>query len=263
MNRLSRPTALDRGLRFIALVALFFSTTSDARAQGNGSSALVIAYRAKPGERAHFRKIMSGDGMEQLRNWKRKGVIADYRALFTTFAGEDLPDMFLIVRFNRAKDQERWQRVEETMPGGLPLRAQSIASVLSTAVADVVSEEHTVKPTDRSQYLVSEYDVLVDMPRYSSYFLGYAVPQFQEWEKAGVLSSYEFYINQNPAGAPWGSFVLLEYKDLGALAARDSVKAKSRVQLAATNPVWKSWSDDKSTLRREKAGIPLRMLREP
>jgi hypothetical protein len=110
---------------------------------------------------------------------------------------------------------------------------------------------------------VLQYDVLVDMPKYTSYVQGYATPQFDEWEKAGVLSSYASYVNQNPAGAPWSSFILLEYKDLKSLAAREVVKAKARADLAASNPTWKKWSDDKTAMRKEKAAISVRALNQP
>ena len=101
------------------------------------------------------------------------------------------------------------------------------------------------------------------MPKYTSYVLGYAIPQFDEWEKAGVLSSYAAYTNQNPAGAPWSSFILLEYKDLPSLAAREVVKNKARADLAASNPTWKKWSDDKTAMRTEKLAIPVRALNVP
>jgi hypothetical protein len=93
--------------------------------------------------------------------------------------------------------------------------------------------------------------------------LGYAVPQFDAWEKAGALSSYSSYVNQNPAGAPWSSFIVLEYKDLKSLAAREVIKTQARAELAATTPTWKKWSDDKTAMRTEKAAIPVRALNQP
>jgi hypothetical protein len=93
--------------------------------------------------------------------------------------------------------------------------------------------------------------------------LGYAVPQFDAWEKTGALSSYASYVNQNPAGAPWSSFIVLEYKNLKSLAAREVIKNQSRADLAATNPAWKKWSDDKTAMRTEKTAIPVRLLNQP
>src|SRR5665213_1593923 len=140
--------------------------------------------------------------------------------------------MFLLVLFNYFIDLARWQRLEVLFPGGLPPDAQQIATVDSSATADIVKESTAAQSTHESQFLVLEYDVLVDMPKYTSYVLGYAVPQFDAWEKTGALSSYASYVNQNPAGAPWGSFIVLEYKDLASLAAREAIKNKARAELA-------------------------------
>ena len=98
------------------------------------------------------------------------------------------------------------------------------------------------------------------MPKYVNYVRGYALPQFDAWEKTGALSSYASYINQNPAGAPWGSFIVLEYKDLKSLAEREVIKNNARAELAADNPSWKKWSDDKTAVRKEKTAIPVRAL---
>ncbi|HEX9202032.1 MAG TPA: hypothetical protein VF865_20920, partial [Acidobacteriaceae bacterium] len=229
----------------------------------NGPTALITSYRAKPESRAKFRSVMQTEGVAQFEKWKKAGVFASYLALFTTYAGDNVPDMFLVVRFNHFSDLARWQKIEENYPGGLPADAQLIASPNTSATTDIVKESSVAAPTRDSQFFVLEYDVLVDMPKYTSYVLGYAVPQFDEWEKAGVLSSYASYVNQNPAGAPWSSFIVLEYKDLPSLAAREVVKNKARAELGASNPTWKKWSEDKTAMRTEKAAIPVRALNQP
>ena len=244
-------------------MSLATAHTALAQAEVNGPTALIATYRALPGQRAKFRDIMRTQGVAQFEKWRQAGVFASYQALFTTYAADSVPDMFLLIRFNHFTDLARWQRIEEDFPGGLPADAQQIASANTSATADVVKESITHVTTRESQFFVLEYDVLVDMPKYASYVLGYAVPQFDEWEKAGVLSSYASFVNQNPAGAPWSSFILLEYKDLPSLAAREVVKNKARADLAASNPVWKKWSDDKTAMRTEKAAIPVRMLNQP
>ena len=234
-----------------------------AQAEANGPTALIVTYRVKPGARVKFRSIMQGEGVDQFERWKKAGVFASYQALFTSYAGDSVPDMFLVVRFHHFSDLARWQKIEETFPGGLPVNAQLIASADTSGTADIVKESHAAPTTKESQFFVLEYDVLVDMPKYTSYVLGYAVPQFDAWEKAGALSSYASYVNQNPAGAPWSSFMVLEYKDLQALAAREVIKNKTRAELAVSNAEWKKWSDDKTAMRREKAAIPVRALNQP
>lgn len=248
-------------IAFIAAIAV--PTIAAAQSEANGPTALIISYHARPADRIRFREIMTREGVPQLDAWKKQGIFASYQALFTTYAASSLPDMFLILRFAHFADLARWQKIEETSPGGLPADAQPIASADFSATADIVKDRLVAPSTRDSQFFVLEYNVLVDMAKYTSYLVGYAVPQFDEWEKAGVLSSYTAYVNQNPAGAPWSSFIVLEYKDLPSLAAREVVKNKARADLAATNPAWKKWSDDKTAMRTEKLAVPVRALNVP
>jgi hypothetical protein len=255
---------MKSAIAFVVTTAcLATSWACSAQSEVNGPTALIISYRAKPADRARFREIMRREGVPQLDAWKKQGVFAGYQALFTTYAASSMPDMFLVLRFAHFADLARWQKIEETSPGGLPADAQALASPDFSATADIVKDSSIAPTTHDSQFFVLEYNVLADMPRYTSYVLGYAVPQFDEWEKAGVLSSYAAFTNQNPAGAPWSSFILLEYKDLPSLAAREVVKNKARADLAAANPTWKKWSDDKTAMRTENLAIPVRALNLP
>jgi hypothetical protein len=234
-----------------------------AQADANGPTALIMTYRAKPEARAKFRAIMQTEGVAQMEKWKTAGVFAKYQALFTTYAGNNVPDMFMVVTFDHFTDLAKWQKIEETYPGGLPASAQAIAAADTSGTADIVKSSSVAPATRDSQFFVLEYDVLVDTPKYVSYVLGYVVPQFDAWEKTGALSSYASYLNQNPAGAPWSSFIVLEYKDLPSLASREIIKNKARAELAVSDPVWKKWSDDKTAVRKEKAAIPVRALNVP
>jgi hypothetical protein len=257
---MKRATAISF---FAASILAVVSVSAFAQAEVDGPTALITTYRAKPEARAKFRSIMQTEGIAQFEKWKKAGVYASYQALFTTYAGNSNPDMFLVLRFNHFTDLGRWQKIEETYPGGLPASAQLTASADTSGTADIVKESSVAPTTKDSQFFVLEYDVLVDMPKYTSYVLGYAVPQFDAWEKTGALSSYAAFVNQNPAGASWSSFILLEYKDLKALAAREVIKNDARAELAKTNVTWKKWSDDKTAMRKEKAAIPVHALNHP
>ena len=237
------------------------SSQAIAQEEIDGPTAVIVTYRAKPGERASFRRIMQNEGVPQFEKWKRDGIFASYNALFTTYAADIVPDMFLILRFNHFTDLGRWQKIEETYPGGLVEKAQTIATADTSGTADIIKEEYDTPTTKDSQFFILEYNVTVDMPKYVSYTRGYVVPQFEAWAKSGVLSSYACYTNQNPAGAPWSSFIVLEYKDLKSLAARETIKNKVREELAASNPTWKKWSEDKTAIRQEKAAIPALSLK--
>jgi hypothetical protein len=247
----------------VAVICMAGSSSVVAQADADGPTALITTYHARPGQRVKFRTLMQTDGVAQFERWKKRGILASYQMLFTTYAADSQPDMFLIVRFNHFSDLAKWQKIEETFPGGIPAAAQPIASADTSGTADLVNEAGAAPTTRDSQFFVLEYDVLVDMPLYTSYLLGYATPQFDAWEKAGVLSSYACYLNQNPAGAPWSSLIVLEYKDLPALARRELIKSQVRTDLAASNAAWKKWRDDKTAMRKEKAAIPVRALNQP
>ena len=260
-NRLTRLSAsitiLTATLIFSVLsVTLYSAPRADAQQYIDGPVALVFTYKAMLGKRAAFRELMATQGIAQFERWKAAGDIDSYQALFSSYAASDNPDLFVVLRFRHFTDLGRWQVIEHTYPGGLIQAAQSLAFVETSATADIVSANSIHAPTRSSQYVVLEYDVTALMPKYVSYVQGYVAPQFEGWMKAGILSSYACFTNQNPAGAAWSSFIVLQYKDLASLAAREIVKDKTRAMLATTDPVWKRWSEDKSNIRKEKMTIP-------
>ena len=243
---------------FTAALGAFFVLVPQLKAQEqvDGPTALIITYHAKSGDRSAFRKVMQTEGIAQLNKWQKDGVFSSYNALFTAYAADTVPDMFLVLRFKHFTDLRNWQKIEETYPGGLTEKAQTLGAAETSGTAEMVDEGSSAPTTKDSQFFVLEYDVTVDMPKYVSYVHGYVAPQFKGWAAAGVLSSYSCFVNQNPAGAPWSSFIILEYKDLKSLAAREAVKTKIRAELATSDATWKKWSDDKTTVRKEKAAIP-------
>lgn len=226
-------------------------------------TALIITYRAKPGERLHFLSVMRSEGIVQFEKWKKDQIYAGYQLLTPAYAaaGANTPDLYAILHFSHFTDLARWQKIERTLPGGLPASAQTIAWADASGSADLIKEASAGPATEDSQFFVLTYNVLIPSPAYRKYALGYATPQFDEWMKSGVLNSYSVYINQNPAGAPWNSFILLEYKSIEALGRRELIKDQARDQLAATNPEWKRWSEDKTRIRNEQSAVPVLPLR--
>jgi len=248
-----------RKIFLFALLSLLAVGSAFAQADGpDAPTALIITYRAKPEARVKFRSIMQTEGVAQFNQWQKTGVFASYKLFSPAYAaaGMNTPDLYAILRFTHFTDLAGWQKIEKSMPGGLPASAQAIAYADTSGTADIVKEESAAPETKNSQYFILTYDVLIPIPAYKKYALGYAIPQFQEWMKAGILNSYASFTNQNPAGAPWTSFILLEYKDINSLGQREIIKDKARDTLAATNPAWKKWSEDKSNIRKEQAGIP-------
>src|SRR5260370_22277864 len=86
----------------LLVASMCTATTQNALAQAeiNGPTALITTYRARPRARVKFRSIMASEGVAQFERWKKAGVFASYQALFTTYAGDNVQDMFLVVRFN-------------------------------------------------------------------------------------------------------------------------------------------------------------------
>ena len=239
------------------LIVLVSASRMCAQAELNGPTALIFSYRAHPGMRTQFRAVMAGEGVTQFESWKRAGIFSSYQALFTAYAGNSSPDLFVILHFDQFTDLGRWQQIERDHPGGLTARGQALADVDTSGTADVVQRRSSEAAGGKdAQYFILQYDVLVDAPKYVSYVKGYVAPQFEKWIDAGALASYDCYVNQNPAGAPWSSFIVLEYKDLKALASREIIKNQARTALAQSDPVWKKWSDDKTAIRKEKTAIP-------
>src|SRR5580692_9833882 len=81
---------------FVAVIGFVFLGMYSkvlAQDQGDGPTALIITYHARPGARASFRKTMQSEGVAQLESWKKEGVFATYNALFTTYAADSVPDM--------------------------------------------------------------------------------------------------------------------------------------------------------------------------
>ncbi len=257
-TRLSAAIAtLTAALIFSFLsVALCCVPRADAQQDADGPVALVFTYKAMLGKRAAFRELMATQGIAQFERWKAADDFDSYQALFSAYAASDNPDLFVVLRFRHFSDLGRWQAIEHRYPGGLIEAAQSLASVETSATADIVSESSIHAPTTSSQYVILEYDVTAPMPKYVSYVQGYVAPQFEGWMKSGILSTYACFTNQNPAGAAWSGFIVLQYKDLASLAARETVKDKTRAMLATTDPVWKRWSEDKSNIRKEKLTVP-------
>lgn len=239
----------------LVLAAPLASAQQSVAAAAGDPVALIVSYRARPDQRTRLRIVVASDVIPLLNGWKQQGVFASYRVLFTAFASNG-PDMFLILRFTHFTDLGRWEAIEKTQPGGLPPTVAPLAEITSSEIADILNDKTSAPTTPDSQFFVLEYDVLTTPPRYTSYVQGYVVPQFDAWIKSGTLVSYSSFLNQNPPGAPWSSFILLEYKDLAGLAARETVKNSTRATLAATDPTWKKWSEDKTAIRTEKAAIP-------
>ncbi|MDQ6910899.1 MAG: hypothetical protein M3Z84_08995 [Actinomycetota bacterium] len=237
----------------LAAFALAAMPALAADADGGEPVSIVIAYKARPETRAAFRALMETDGAARFARWQKEGLFRRMHLLFTPYAGSSPFDMIVILDFARYTDLGRWKEIEQRMPGGLTPEALALAGPESSWLAELfVHGESPEHDPAKAADLLSFYEVVTDAARYRKYVEGYTVPQLKGWIEAGVLGAYSMYVNQG-VGTSWNALLVLEYKDMAALAQREAVKAGVRQRLAASDPVWKAWSNDKGTIRNERS----------
>jgi hypothetical protein len=241
-----------QSLLLAALAAIAIPSLA-AEADGGEPVSIVIVYKARPETRAAFRSLMQAEGAARFARWQKEGVFRRMHLLFTPYAGASPFDMIAILDFARYTDLERWKEVEQQMPGGLSPEALALASPESSWLAEpFVHDESADHDPTKSADLLAFYEVVTDPARYRKYVEGYTVPQMKGWIEAGVLGAYSMYVNQG-VGTPWNALLVLEYKGMAGLAQREAVKSGVRQRLAASDPVWKTWSNDKGAIRNEKS----------
>lgn len=242
-------------MRFLVLFFAFLSIHAFAAdPRDGGPLALVITYHATPANRAALRKAMEESELPQFERWKKEGVLKDARILFNRYADSATFDAMALITFAGYADLESWNAIEKASPGGLSPRALALVSSIETAPADMMREKAAANAPPNATYLVIPYEYLVSANEYLAYLDGYTVPQLDGWMEEGVLSRYGILLARYPAGRPWNSLLVLEYKDDAALGARDVTTAKVRARLK-DNPKWKAISDAKKNVRNEKPPV--------
>lgn len=212
---------------------------------------LVVELRTRPADRPRLRRLLVLDQARRLEAWRRRGMIAGYRLLFTRYADSAVWDALEVIDFPDEAAMARWAAVERQGVGGLPPRALSLVREVSTTPADEVRAESSSSPAGDPVFLAVPYQALAPIPEYLKYLDGYTTPQFRGWIQQGVLAGYEIELSRFPADRPWAATILLRYRDDAALAKRDVTTARARARLAE-DPVWKAISDNKKAMRSEK-----------
>ena len=146
-----------------------------------------------------------------------------------------------------------WKKIEQEAPAGLSPKALSLTTAIETVPADLMRQNGTAQ-AQNSVFLVIPYETVVSLGDYLAYLDGYVLPQAEGWMEEGVLARYGVYISRYPAGRPWQSMLVLEYKNDEALGGRDAAVAKVRTRLKE-NPKWKAISDSKKNVRIEKQPV--------
>jgi hypothetical protein len=238
------------GLVVLAAVTAPIARAADPR--DSGPLAIVITYHAPPANRAALRKAMEETEAPQFQRWKEEGVLQSARLLVNRHVDSVTWDAMALLTFARYSDVERWNRIERSSPAGLSPAALALTSAIETAPGDLVREGGAAGA--HSTFLVIPYEVIVPVGEYLAYLDGYVVPQMDGWKEEGVLSRYGVFLARYPAGRPWQSMLILEYKDDAALGARDATTAKVRSRLN-NNPKWRAISDAKKNVRNERAPV--------
>lgn len=234
----------------LAGALLAAAAPSPAQDDGARPATLIIAYKAAPKDRAAFRNWWRAAGVGRFARWRQQGVFTDSRILFSSYAGAEY-DALAIIDFRHFTDLRRWRNIEAASPGGLTSTALRYGAPAYTGLGDALAHGAAAQAATPA-YLVTFYDVSADPAAYRAYVSGYVEPQMAGWMQAGALARYDMYVNENTAGAPWQSMLVLDYNGLEGLARRESVKTEVRRALAA-NPDWKRLSDNKAEVRKEKA----------
>jgi hypothetical protein len=218
----------------------------------SGPLAIVITYHAPSANRAAFRKAMEETEAPQFQRWKDEGVLQSARLLVNRHVDSVTWDAMALLTFARYSDVARWNRIERSSPAGLSPAALALTSAIETAPGDLMREGGDAQA--HGPFLVIPYEVIVPVNEYLAYLDGYVVPQMDGWKEEGVLARYGVFLARYPAGRPWQSMLILEYKDDAALGARDVTTAKVRSRLN-NNPKWKAISDAKKNVRNERAPV--------
>jgi hypothetical protein len=236
-----------------AVLAAFLSLAAHAAdPRDSGPLGIVITVHAAPVNRAALMKSIEETDAPQFQRWRDEGLFRGVRLLVNRHADSIGWDAMEILTFPDYAAVQRWNRIERATPAGLSQKTLALVGAIETAPGDFVREAG--KRSANATWLVIPYELLVSVPEYLSYLDGYVVPQMDGWSEEGVLSHYGVFLPRYPAGRPWQSMLVLEYKDDAAFGARDVTTAKVRARLK-DNPKWKAISDAKKNVRNEKAPV--------
>jgi hypothetical protein len=219
-----------------------------------GPLTLVITYHVAPANRAAFRQELEQPVSTQLRRWRDNGVLQSYRVVYNRYVDSSNWDAMALITFGKDSDVGRWKKIEQEFPAGLSPKALSLTNSIDTVPADLIRQNGAPAMTEASVLLVIPYELSVPVDEYVAYLDSYVLPQTDGWMKEGVLARYGVYLPRYPAGRPWQSLLVLEYKSDQALGAREAAVAKVRARLKS-NPTWKAISDSKKSVRIEKSPV--------
>ena len=157
---------------------------------------LAITYEVKPVDRPALRALMQNEGLRNFEQWKKAGLLADYKILFSRYPDAPNWDMMALLTFTSDSAATRWKEIERAHPAGLPPKALALMTNIRTTPVDLHRQGTAAQPAAAPVYLVIPYDYLTSTNEYIRYLDGYLVPQVQGWVDEGIVAQYGVYIAQ-------------------------------------------------------------------
>jgi hypothetical protein len=218
---------------------------------------MIMTYKVQPGDKLAFKAAVRAETLPRLQRLKAAGELASYHVLANRYLDSAGWDVMMILDFKSPAALARWRAVEAQAPGGLAPAALKLVAAAETAPSDEMFEGAAAPKAGDPEpvWLVVPYDYLVSVDEYLNYVKGYLVPQTDGWIQEGALENYHVYLPRYPAGRVWSAQVAYAYRGEEGLARRDAVVKAVRARLAATNPEWKTWSENKQKIRNEKQPV--------
>jgi hypothetical protein len=216
---------------------------------------LIIQYHCAPAFRPQLRQAITGSRFETFERARTNGILSGYRVLFNRYADTDHWDMLALLSFRKYDEVVRWRAVEERVLGALPAEgiAQGITAIESYP-ADLVREKAPAAAPDHPVYLAIPSRISAPAEYFLHFLDGWERPQLDAWAEEGILAGYSFYMQRYPAGRPWDSLAVLEYKDDLSLGACEKTAAKVRKALQS-DQAWQRWDADTGNTRVEQAAV--------
>ena len=252
------------------LICFFISgsvAAQDIQTRNDGPKNLFITYRCNAASRGALRNYLTTMGVTRFAEWKKQGVLGEYRVFFNWFVDADTWDGMVILTFRNYDDVLKWKTIEQSFPGGLDAAGLAIATPVTTYPADLIWHGRPSTPVTlntASVFLIIPYTFYppTSVDEYIKYGTSYVLPQVEGWVREGALASFAIYINRFPSARRWQSMFVLEYKDIHAFAAREKIVSKITAELK-DNPAWKAYSDIKLKIRTEKEAVTAEELHAP
>ena len=236
------------GAAMLSAIAMAPAAHAQAELQ-DGPKGLVISYRATANHRAAFRNYLVTTTAARLRALKAKGEIEGFEIYYSWYRQPEVWDAMVVLHFPTYGAVARWNKLEQTMPGGLDAAGLALAEPILTAAVDLSWSNSNRPLNDGEVFYIIPYEYR-DAGEYRDYVKGYVVPQFDGWMREGAIDGYQLYMNRYSNGLPWDSLFIQRYRDFTAFGKRQEVLDKVRVSLR-DNQEWQGWHKRKAGIRTE------------